>query len=118
MILQGGTNIVDNFCSGFSVLTILKMGKHVNHFLLPELRSHFFMNRIVTENRQLAILYSQIYKYTVMTCRFMHFQNSKNFRCTVKCLNKSTTALHIYANFATGLLLSFADRRNDRVFFL
>ena len=44
MIFQSGANIQDNFHNRIRIMILLKMRKHMHHFLLPEIFSHFFMN--------------------------------------------------------------------------
>ena len=93
-------NFVNRLCQGMAEFFILKMNAHSIHNALPELFAAFFMNRLVTNNRELVRPRSNENKNGIALVRLVHSEPLELFLRNDQRIGVESTALDIDANFA------------------
>jgi hypothetical protein len=92
----------DAFDDGAAKLLVLKMRPHSTYNVLPELLAAFFVNRFITNNRELVRARRYENQHRIALAGLVHSETLKLFLCNDQRIGIQFAALNINANLAGG----------------
>ena len=112
---QRFTGFLDRFDQGVSEFLVSEMLSRAFDQVLPQLLTTFFVDRFVTDDRELVRARRNKNEHGVALRHFMHSETVKFFRSRDERIGIQFAALNVNADLSGSLRFGVADRLHDPI---